>query len=221
MRKKPGDSFRLVRRAAMALGFLAGAILFAPDAAFPHRVIPFAWVEGNTVRMESKFAGGRKVSEGRVIVEDLEGNRLLEGHTDSEGKFSFEIPRPVPLRIIVEAGPGHRGEWIVSAEEVRGSTTQKNAPADADAGREPRDDRMQAGEAIEEEKIRRAVEDAVERKLEPIREMLAKQRTAGPSLRDILGGTGYILGLMGLAAFVHYRRKRAEIERRSPGGTDS
>ena len=33
------------------------------------------------------------------------------------------------------------------------------------------------------------------------------------SLSDILGGIGYIIGLVGLAAYMQYRRKRSDAER--------
>ena len=38
--------------------------------------------------------------------------------------------------------------------------------------------------------------------------MLAESRQSGPSIRDVVGGIGYILGLVGLATFVQYRRKK-------------
>jgi nickel transport protein len=37
--------------------------------------------------------------------------------------------------------------------------------------------------------------------------MLAETRQSGPGFRDIVGGIGYILGLVGIAAYVHSRRK--------------
>jgi nickel transport protein len=48
------------------------------------------------------------------------------------------------------------------------------------------------------------VERALERKLAPIRSQLAEQRW---TFRDILAGLGYILGLMGLASYIHYRKQ--------------
>ena len=37
--------------------------------------------------------------------------------------------------------------------------------------------------------------------------MVAELRQTGPTLTDVLGGIGYIIGLVGLAAYVRYRRK--------------
>ena len=38
--------------------------------------------------------------------------------------------------------------------------------------------------------------------------MLAEMRQKGPTARDIFAGIGYILGLVGIAAYVHSRQKR-------------
>jgi nickel transport protein len=47
------------------------------------------------------------------------------------------------------------------------------------------------------------VESAVEKKLAPIKAQLAEQAWG---LRDIMAGIGYILGLVGLASYLHHRK---------------
>ncbi|MFR4118150.1 MAG: hypothetical protein ACLT2T_04335 [Bilophila wadsworthia] len=42
--------------------------------------------------------------------------------------------------------------------------------------------------------IERIVDAALDAKLSPIKRMLAEQAEAGPNLRDIIGGIGWILG---------------------------
>jgi hypothetical protein len=83
-----------------------------------HRVNLFAWVEGDTVYVESKFSGGKKVNAGRITVMDAEGVELLTGTTDAQGEFSFKIPEKTDLKIVLSAGEGHRAEWTVSAAEM-------------------------------------------------------------------------------------------------------
>jgi hypothetical protein len=46
----------------------------------------------------------------------------------------------------------------------------------------------------------------VEKELAPLKAQLAEQAWG---LRDIVAGIGYILGLMGLASYVHYRKNKA------------
>ena len=55
--------------------------------------------------------------------------------------------------------------------------------------------------------IEAAVEKALDRKLAPLVQMLVDQGHRGPTLKDILGGIGYIIGLIGMAAYVHSRKK--------------
>jgi nickel transport protein len=57
------------------------------------------------------------------------------------------------------------------------------------------------------EELQQAVEAALDRKLKPVMKMLAESRQTGVSVKDVIGGIGYILGLVGLATFVQYRRK--------------
>ena len=45
------------------------------DSASAHRVNVFAWVEGDTIYVESKFAGGKKVTSGKIVVTDPRGNQ--------------------------------------------------------------------------------------------------------------------------------------------------
>jgi nickel transport protein len=56
---------------------------------------------------------------------------------------------------------------------------------------------------VDLQEIETIVERAVERKLTPI-----KAQLAGPAwgFRDIVAGIGYILGLMGLASYLHHRK---------------
>jgi len=51
------------------------------------------------------------------------------------------------------------------------------------------------------------VEKALERKLNPLIKQLAESEQEEPSLQDIIGGLGYIFGLVGAVAYFRYRRK--------------
>ncbi len=51
------------------------------------------------------------------------------------------------------------------------------------------------------------VEKIVERKLQPIQRRLAESQENKISLIDILGGLGYIIGLVGLAAYFQNRKR--------------
>src|SRR5210317_1707643 len=83
-----------------------------------HRVNLFAWVEGDTVYVESKFSSSRRVNKGKIIVTDPEGTQLLTGTTNENGEFSFKVPKKTELKIVLMAGTGHRAEWTIPANEI-------------------------------------------------------------------------------------------------------
>jgi hypothetical protein len=93
-------------------------LCFQIEPADAHRVILFARVEGDTVYVESKFSGGKKVNAGRITVTDADGVELITGTTDAQGEFSFKIPKKTDLKIVLSAGEGHRAEWTIPAAEI-------------------------------------------------------------------------------------------------------
>ena len=186
---------------------LAAALVFfqTPDAR-AHRATIFAWVEGDTVHTVSKFSGGKRVRAGTVIVRDVEGNRLLEGKTDGQGEFDFPVPtRPGP-EIELLAGAGHRGQWTIPAEELGAGPSGGGSAAvpKSETAKPPAKEVHGSGPTAVE--IAQALDRALDDKLKPLMRMLAEQQDRGPTLRDILGGIGYILGLVGIAAYMHARR---------------
>lgn len=196
-----------------AAGFIVFLMLFffGTGLARAHKVNVFAWVEGDTVFIESKFSGGKRVKGGMITVSDLRGNQLLSGKTNNRGEFSFKIPKKTTLKIVLVAGMGHRGEWTIPVEEIemvsvieiRESVQQETAE------NEPKSimRSIPAPKPCSDE-IQLAVEKALDKKLKPIMKLLAESREQGPTFHDIFGGIGYIFGLVGLATYIHYRRKK-------------
>jgi nickel transport protein len=105
---------RLPFHAILALGVV---LLFAA-AASAHRVNIFAWVEGEKVFVECKYPDGTKVHEGVIRVFDSTGKELLNGKTNEKGEFAFKVPKIDDLKIVLEAGMGHRAEWPLSKQDL-------------------------------------------------------------------------------------------------------
>ena len=108
----------------LLVGCLLSLLIETVDA---HRVNLFAWVEGDTVYVESKFSGGKKVKAGKIIVTDSKGTEFVKGTTNEEGEFSFKVPKKTDLKIVLIAGAAHRAEWTVSAAEFGMSVDRKSA----------------------------------------------------------------------------------------------
>ena len=192
-----------------------------------HRVNVFAWVEGNTIYTTSKFSGGRVAQKSLIEVYDSQKNLLLSGHTDNAGTFSFPIPKIDDLEIVLQAGSGHRGTWQIKKielEEAQGDQSGEHSEQKRASSKpqptsntiiersEPESRHNTSGQSPEtsaelEKIIEETISRTLDRKLHPLMTMIAETRNPEPGFREILGGLGYILGLIGVAAYVHSRRK--------------
>ncbi|MGA1791628.1 MAG: hypothetical protein ACMUIM_09085 [bacterium] len=199
-----------------------------PSVAKAHKVNIFAYAEGERIFTESYFNDGAPCKGSKIQVYDAEGKEILEGETDEEGFFSFRIPQRMDLKIVLTASMGHKAEYRMSAAEIPETVSQKigdqgfaSSPQERDSG-----EKMTAevtDENIEEEssnrplipmdmdQLRSVVEDAVDRAMEkrmkPLIHTMARAQGRGVSWNDIIGGIGYIFGLMGV---ILYFKKRKE-----------
>lgn len=197
---------RHVLRAGLFTAVLAGSMMFSATSALAHKVSIFAWVEAGQVHTESKFSGGRRVNAGRIEVFDHKGNKRLDGTTDAQGYFAFPVPdKAESLKIILNAGMGHGNHWLVTAQEL-GAAAPTETPV---VTRKSSDDAdIATGHDVTPSigpSIQHMVEQALDKKLAPIKAQLSEQVWG---LRDILGGLGYIIGLVGLASYLQNRKQR-------------
>ncbi len=196
-------------------------VAFYHAPAFAHKVTIFAWVDGDTIHTQSKFSGGKRVKGGPVAVLDSEGNELLEGKTDENGMFSFKIPQRTELKVVLKASMGHLAEWKIPAEEITGSGSESNTPETV----EKASDKTSTGTGSESIKtdvevlkptiagpgrkeIEEIIDASLDKKLAPIYDMLANTFDRGPGLTEIMGGIGYIIGLVGVALYFSNRRRK-------------
>jgi nickel transport protein len=195
------------------LCLVAALMLLAAGAALAHRVNVFAWVEGDMVFVECKYPDGTKVHEGVIRVLDSAGKELLSGKTNDKGEFSFKVPKQDDLTIVLEAGMGHRGDWPLSSQDLApAGEAPKPGPAAApqaspkNEAPSPAAAEPAAGPASPPPAgIDQAIEKALDKKLAPVMKMLAEMHEQKVRLTDVLGGIGYIIGLVGVAAY--FKRK--------------
>ncbi|MBR9986534.1 MAG: carboxypeptidase regulatory-like domain-containing protein [Desulfosarcina sp.] len=93
-------------------------MLLGSETALAHRVNLFAYAEGGKIYTESYFPDGRPVEGGKVLVYDSQDKLLLEDVTDTEGLFSFDIPKVDDLNIVIEATMGHKNSFKLKKSEV-------------------------------------------------------------------------------------------------------
>ena len=192
--------------------FLMAVIFASASHTLAHRVILFAYVEGDRVFTESCFSDGKRCQNSRIEVFDSLGNKLLEGKTDKNGEFSFKPPKRTDLRIVLTASMGHKDEYIIPAGElsdVAQGKAWKSEPHQA----EKVDEKGTAAEQFsrfEMEQIRTVVEEALDEKLKPIMRLLVKRQNEGISFVQVMGGIGFIFGIMGIILYFRSRRGRKE-----------
>ena len=200
-----------MKRLGAGLAVTVFCCFATPPVAHAHKVTIFAWAEGDRVFTESKFSGGKMVKAGKVEVFDRSGNLLLEGRTDDHGAFAFQAPAITDLKIVLTAGMGHQNSWLLSAADLGGGKRTPVAapetqfePAALETPREKGTPDAVPGLTAQE--IEAIVSRQLEQKITPLTRMVAASQEKGPTMSDIVGGIGYIIGLVGLGAYVRYRK---------------
>lgn len=200
------------------------AFLALSGQCLAHRVNVFAYVDGDAIQVECGFGRGLRVRNGKIAVADLEtGAVILEGVTDEHGLFRFRpsddfLATGHGLVIRLNAGEGHQNDWKVTAEEllglsgrVRGAPSSPPTPAAADAPEHgaPNVETPETPPAagMDNAGIEAIVGRVLDEKLAPFRQTFVRPPDREPDFRDIIGGIGWILGLLGLGTYLKYRRK--------------
>lgn len=180
--------------------------LLSPAPASAHKVSIFAWVEGDVVHTQSRFMDNRIPDAARVEVLDAAGQHLLQGTPDADGRFSFPAPYKGELKIILHGGPGHRAVWRLDAGDFDtqgGGANESHTHSHAPDTVTPSPERV----VLTEEKIVEMVTDVLRREIEPLKQIVASPAKTEPTFRDIVGGIGFIFGLVGVVAYIRSRRK--------------
>lgn len=87
------------------------------NSADAHKVSVYAYREGDSVLGECYFARGFPCKNSKVEVYDSRGRKIMETSTDEKGKFSFKTKETGQLRIVIQAGQGHRAEYKLEAAQ--------------------------------------------------------------------------------------------------------
>ncbi|PIW34216.1 MAG: hypothetical protein CO162_02550 [bacterium (Candidatus Ratteibacteria) CG_4_9_14_3_um_filter_41_21] len=179
---------------------------------FAHKVIIFAYLAGDTVYTESYFSDGKKVKDGEIIVYDSQGNKLLEGKTDKDGLFNFKLPKKDDLKIILNATMGHKNSYILSASEIPDIPEKSSyIPTYLPPSRGRIEEGGKAlGKEVAEvnlDQIKSIIENSLDEKLKPMMRQLKKAEQKKLSFTEVIGGIGYIFGIMGIIMYFLSRKK--------------
>ena len=199
----------LKRVLAMAFALTLVFMALAPLAS-GHKVNVFAWVEGDTVHVEGYFAGNKKAQDSLVEVFDSTGKKLLDGRTDQQGEFSFKIPKKTDLKIVLTASMGHKNDFVIPLSELGEVSPEPTVESEVRTKPEAYEKKMVAAAATSEVNLTRMesiIDKALDRKLTPLRKLIRETRQEGVTLSEVIGGIGYIFGLMGVALYFMSKKK--------------
>lgn len=105
-----------MRRALIALAVIGWA-----SASAAHQLLVFAFVEDQTVFVETKFSTGKIPISGDVRVLDAENKLLLTLPLMADGRARFPLDADAAARglsIEVETGEGHDNYWILTPDDI-------------------------------------------------------------------------------------------------------
>jgi nickel transport protein len=188
---------------------LLAVSLLTHSTSLAHRVNVFAYVDGGEIAVECGYSKSKPVNRGTIeVLDQASGEVLLRGTTDEEGRFRFPVPEAARasgsgLRIALIAGEGHRNEWIVEASEYTGAASATEPVAVPDGrtdGNRDAEERPAAG-GLTRADVEEVVNAALDAKLAPIKRAVLERPEDGPGLKEIVGGIGWIFGLVGVAAY--------------------
>lgn len=203
------------------------ALCAAAAPALAHGLHVFAWLENGQIMVEGSFGKDRPAINADVTVNDTTDNRqILTGKTNANGRFTFAMPGEVrlghPLAITVNAGQGHQGQWQLNPQELYAAASLAAGfeTADLAAGRPAAAPMVQTVQrqpaqtaglpampaAASMEDFRSIVQQELENQLAPVRQELAAQAVRGPGLVEIIGGLGWIIGLVGIGLYFKSRK---------------
>ncbi|SIN71082.1 hypothetical protein [Halodesulfovibrio marinisediminis] len=202
-------------------------------SALAHRVNVFAWVEGNMVHSESFFSSGNRAQKSAITATDKKtGKVIAKGTTNNNGEWSFTLPADAiqskdPIVIALDAGQGHAGSWTLETEDFADApplpaTSTKTTPTSSkpETSVQPQTPVQLSTQTnasssttvtLTKTELDKLIRDAVRQEIAPLKAQVSKLNAQilqpKTTIKDIFGGIGYILGLLGLAAFMHYRKK--------------
>lgn len=167
-----------------------------------HKVNVFAFVEGNTVFVEGYFVDGKRAKNSTVTATDASGKVISEGETNDEGQYQFAVSEPSDIKIVVNAGMGHMAEYELPAADFGGDSASVASNEDSD---EPQNESISTTGDINQTQLNAIVEKAVAKAMRPVMRNISEMREE-KSLAEIVGGIGFIFGLMGVYFYLKARK---------------
>jgi nickel transport protein len=173
-------------------------IFLAPSIASAHSIEVFATVEGKTIQGKARFHDGTPARNAEVKAFDAVGEEIGRTKTDEQGKFSLEARIRCDYRLLIDTNDGHGGEYTILAKSLPDDLPPHDF-AIASAGQ---------AHVHSENDLDHSHDSALLKEIHADVDVLQEQINQYEHrirFRDILGGIGIIVGLVGAAYGYYYR----------------
>lgn len=197
-----------MNRASVSLRTVVLAcIVFWAAPVHAHKLNVFAAAKGNVISGHVYESGGERVSDALVSITGPHGVDLGKVRTDKNGEFSFTARYRCDHTFIVSTTDGHGARFTVKAGEL--PATLPMPPAGKHGHSHARSKPHDHGDEPHGHGSTSDVQEAVSRAIRPLREQIDELQHK-IFWHDVLGGIGYILGLMGITFYFLGARKLQE-----------
>lgn len=163
---------------------------------YAHNVVGGVYADGFTIEGEIGFSNGSMARAGSLVkIYNLENVLLGEVVTDDEGYFSFQAKQPVTHVFYVDLGAGHQLTMTLPADELPESEL-KHPIQDLSASiiqHQAPNSRLTVNQV--------QLERVIAKQVTPLRKEIQELKEKS-GLRDLLGGIGYIFGLLGMLSLL-------------------
>ncbi|KRT34675.1 hypothetical protein [Acetomicrobium hydrogeniformans] len=178
-------------------------IVYPATIATAHKLNVFAYSEDSSILGEAYFNDGAPAKNCEVLVKaEGDGSVVGRGWTDEDGKFSVNIDpsnRKI-VTVVVDGGMGHLGRVNINLSSFDNSTNMSDSNfIDKLPTEEEQIENLVV--TLDEKEIASIVKSVLRSEIEPLHAEIIQLRKelSKPGFNQIMGGVGYIFGLIGIA----------------------
>jgi nickel transport protein len=179
--------------------------LFLSGIIFAHKINIFTYKEGNKIFVEGYFQDGSPTKNAVIEIYNEKAEKIIEGKTDLEGIFSFDIPDAKKIKVVLNADMGHRAETEMELQKEEKKELKKEGTETQKENK--RIEKVEIQKNFDEEIIKKIVEESVEKAINPVLKEIEKEKQK-TRIFDIIGGIGYIFGILGI--YLYFKEKLDE-----------
>ena len=192
---------------------LMALCLFSSEA-LAHKLNLYAYKEGSSFKGEGYYKGGQKAKKAVVKIMSKDGRMRAQSVTGNDGSFSLPIPKqPPPYTITMQDSEGHKAVFEIGEDQLDRARSEASRNAASDDPPHAENSGPVKGPVVDasRQELEAMVSRLLDQKLAPIKAQLARQAIEGEkvTVRDVVGGLGWILGLIGIAAWYSSRKSKA------------